>query len=180
MTDHSRPPTEDGDRVALLVIDVQQGLFRHSTRIYRAEELLATIQALVGRAHASGAPVLYVQHSSERVLPFGSDEWLLHPGLGPTEADRLVHKRHGNAFEETGLDAVLKSEGVETVVVTGLVTHGCVKSSCIGAHELGYKVVLVADGHSSYSKDASKLIAEWNEKLSQGGVVVRAAQEVQF
>jgi nicotinamidase-related amidase len=66
------------------------------------------------------------------------------------------------------------------VVVTGLVTHGCVKSSCIGAHELGYEVVLVADGHSSYSKDASKLIAEWNEKLSQGGVVVRAAEEVQF
>jgi nicotinamidase-related amidase len=182
MADQSspKPLTEDGGRVALLVIDVQQGLFRRSTRIYRGEELLTTIHGLVERAHTAGAPVVYIQHSSEKVLPFGSDEWRLHPDLHPTEADRLVHKRHGNAFEETELDAVLKSEGVGTVVVTGLVTHGCVKNSCIGAHELDYRVVLVSDGHSSYSKDAARLIEEWNRTLSAGTAEVKPAREVEF
>jgi nicotinamidase-related amidase len=65
-------------------------------------------------------------------------------------------------------------------VVTGLVTHGCVKSSCVGAQELGCKVVLVADGHSSYSKHAARLIEEWNEKLSHGIAELQSAQEVKF
>jgi nicotinamidase-related amidase len=182
MTDHSsaRPPTEDEGRVALLVIDVQQGLFQKSTRLYGAKELLATINELVERAHAASAPVFYVQHSSDKVLPFGSDEWQLHPDLHPTDGDRRVHKHRGNAFEETELDTVLKSEGVGAVVVTGLVTHGCVKNTCLGAHELGYKVVLVADGHSSYSKDAARLIEEWNRTLSGGIAEVRPARDIAF
>jgi nicotinamidase-related amidase len=61
-----------------------------------------------------------------------------------------------------------------------LVTHGCVKSSCQGAHELGYRVVLVADGHSSYSKDAARLIEEWNQTLSQATVELRLASQVEF
>jgi nicotinamidase-related amidase len=104
-------PVEGRPRAALLVIDVQQGLFRKSTAVYSAGELLATINALVERAHAAGAPVVYIQHSSEKVLPFGSDEWLLHPGLHPTEADRLIHKRQANAFAGTELDAALTSDG---------------------------------------------------------------------
>jgi nicotinamidase-related amidase len=168
------------DRVALLIIDVQQGLFRKSTRLYKADELLATINDLVGCAHAAGAPVYYVQHSSEKVLPWGSEEWQLHPSLHPAAADRILHKLKGNAFEGTELDGELASLGVGTVVVTGLVTHGCVKATCVGARERGYRVVLVSDGHSSYSKDAPKLIEQWNQELSQGIVELRTAREVEF
>jgi nicotinamidase-related amidase len=173
-------PVEGRDQVALLVIDVQQGLFRKSTKLYKADELLATINELSRRAHAAGAPVFYIQHSSEKVLPWGSEDWQLHPALHAADADRIIHKLKGNAFEETELDGELASRGVGAVVVTGLVTHGCVKSTCIGAHDLGYRVVLVADGHSSYSKDASKLIEEWNEKLSQGIVELQTARDVEF
>jgi len=173
-------PIQNRKRVALLVIDVQQGLFRKSTRLYRADKLLATINELVERAHTEGAPVFYIQHSSEKVLPWGSEDWQLHPALHPTGADRIIHKLKGNAFEGTELDKELAALGVGTVVVTGLVTHGCVKSSCIGAHDLAYRVVLVADGHSSYSKDAPNLIQEWNEKLSHGIAELRPAGQVEF
>jgi nicotinamidase-related amidase len=177
---NGHPPVVLRDRVALLVIDVQQGLFRKSTKLHRADELLATINELVERAHATGALVFYIQHASEKVLPWGSEDWQLHPALHPTGADHIIHKLKGNAFEGTELDAELSSLGVGAVVVTGLVTHGCVQHTCIGAHDLGYKVVLVADGHSSYSKEASKLIEEWNKKLSHGIAEVRGAGEVEF
>jgi len=177
---NGHPPVASRDRVALLVIDVQQGLFRKSTKLYKADELLATINGIVESAHAAGAPVFYIQHSSEKVLPWGSEDWQLHPALHPTGADRIVHKLKGNAFEGTELDGELAELGVGAVVVTGLVTHGCVKSSCIGAHDLGYRVVLVADGHSSYSKDAPNLIEEWNEKLSHDIAELRTAREVEF
>ena len=66
------------------------------------------------------------------------------------------------------------------MVITGLVTHGCVKATCIGAKRQGYEVVLVKDGHSSFSKQAAKLRAEWNEKLSEGTVELGATEEIAF
>jgi len=169
-----------GQATALLVIDVQHGLFRKSTPIYRAEPLLNTIATLIDRAHAAGALVVYIQHASDKVLPFGSADWQLHPRLHPGEGDLVVHKQHGNAFEDTSLHAELAGRGVGRVVVTGLVTHGCIKATCLGGLELGYEVVLAEDGHSSYSKDAARLIEEWNRKLSEAGAVVAPASQIAF
>lgn len=44
----------------------------------------------------------------------------------------------------------------------------------------GYKVVLVSDGHSSYSKDAAQLIEQWNRVMSEKGAEVVEAQKVKF
>ena len=52
---------------AQLVIDVQQGLFRKSIPIHRAEPLLNTITSLIERAHAASVLVVYyIQHASDR------------------------------------------------------------------------------------------------------------------
>jgi nicotinamidase-related amidase len=72
----------------------------------------------------------------------------------------------------------LGSRQIQSLVVTGLVTHGCVKATCIGAHELGYKIILVKDGHSNYHRKAREIIDEWNQKLSQGLVELKATQEI--
>jgi nicotinamidase-related amidase len=69
---------------------------------------------------------------------------------------------------------------VTTLIVTGLVTHGCVRATCIGAQELGYNVILVQDGHSSFSKQATKLIEEWNQKLSAKQIELRSTLEITF
>jgi len=167
-----------GQATALLVIDVQQGLFRKSTPIFRAEPLLDTITRLVGRARAAGVLVVYVQHASDKVLPFGSADWQLHPRLHPGEGDLIVHKQHGNAFDDTSLHPELAARGVGRVIVTGLVTHGCVKATCEGALALGYAVVLAADGHSSYNKDAARLVEEWNRILGEAGARVMPAAQI--
>ena len=166
--------------IALLVIDVQQGLFSKSTPIYKAEELLRNINSLVDRAHGVGAPVFYVQHSDGRTLLEGSPDWQLHSQLRPQGTDCIVHKQHGNAFEETGLDEALKSRNVTRVVITGLVTHGCVRATCMGALQMGYRVILASDGHSSFSKQAARLIAEWNQKLSVQQVELKSTAEIEF
>jgi nicotinamidase-related amidase len=166
--------------VALLVIDVQQGLFRKATPIYKADELLENINTLVGRAHESDVPVFYIQHSDARNLVKGSADWQLHAQLQPQHKDYLIHKQHGNAFEDTRLEEILRSLHVDTVVVAGLVTHGCVKATSIGAQEVGLNVILVQDGHSSYSKDATDLIEKWNEKLSARQIAVKPTGEITF
>lgn len=166
---------------ALLVVDVQQALFERPTPIYRADALLANICALMARARAAGAPVVVIQHANQGFLSQGSPGWQLHPCLQPAADDLRIHKHHGNAFQNTPLQQELDARGIDTVVIVGLVTHGCVKATCIGAAELGYGIVLVSDGHSSYHAEAAHLVDEWNAKLADDGIVeLRATHEVAF
>jgi aminoglycoside 6'-N-acetyltransferase len=173
-------PAGRSGQVALLVIDVQQGLFQKPTPIYQAAELLQTITALVARARQRRAPVIYVQHSDQKNLLPGSPAWQLHPQLQPLPPDYLIHKQHGNAFEATDLHAILQSVNVTCLVVAGLVTQGCIRATCLGALQLGYRVILAADGHSTYSRPAAQLIAEWNQKLSALQVELQPAAQVEF
>ena len=166
--------------MALVVIDVQKGLFEKSTPIYSADQLLENINRLIVTARQAGVPVIFVQHSNENTLVKGSDAWQLHPKIKPLESEEVIHKTHGNAFEATNLREVLVNWEVERLVVTGLVTHGCVKATCLGAIDEGYKVVLVRNGHSNYSKDAAQLIDKWNQALSEKGAELIDAQDVKF
>ncbi len=172
---------EASKRAALLIIDVQKGLFEHETPIYEAETLLANIQLLIDHAHAAGAPVFYIQHSTDTVLLEGTNEWNLHPAMKPVASDYSIHKHHGNAFEDTSLKADLDALHVSRVVVVGLLTKNCVQATCYGAHDLGYDVTLVQDGHSNYSEHAREIIEEENEMLRREGIVhLQRAAEVNF
>ncbi len=81
----NQPETLNPNQFALLIIDVQQGLFRKSTPIYKAEELLQNIHTLVDRAHRAGVPVFYVQHSDQKALVINSQDWQLHSELHPSD-----------------------------------------------------------------------------------------------
>ena len=165
---------------ALLVIDVQQGLFHKSHPIYKAGELLSNIISLVERAHQAGVPVFYIQHADSGDLALGTEGWKLHLRLQPQPEDILLSKQKSNSFEGTNLDEILKSKDIDRLVITGLVTHGCVKNGCLGAKQLGYKVTLVGDAHSNYSARAAELIEEWNRKLSLEGVELKPSSEITF
>jgi nicotinamidase-related amidase len=165
---------------ALLVIDVQKELFEKSTPIYKADDLLENICSLIDQAHNIGAPVFFIQHSSDKILLRGTDGWELHSKLHPQAIDHIVEKQHGNAFEKTNLKDKLDSLNIGQLVITGLVTHGCVKATSLGARELGYSVILVKDGHSNFHQKAPEIILEWNEKLSLQGVNLLTTQEVVF
>jgi nicotinamidase-related amidase len=166
--------------VALLVIDVQRGLFERSTPIYEAQQLLDNIEELLWEARTAGAAVFFIQHANMGSLKRGTDAWRLHPQIRPLAHEPVIHKHHGNAFKDTDLHASLQAQSVRRLVVTGLVTRGCVRATVQGALDLGYDVVLVADGHSSYAGDAASRIGTWNAKLQALGAEVVPAAQVDF
>ena len=168
------------ENAALLVIDVQIALFSRPTPIFKADVLIRNINSLVEMFQLSNALVVYIQHSNNKMLIKDSDGWQFHPDLNFKEADPIIHKIHGNAFKETNLKQTLESRGIEDIVITGLVTQGCVKATSIGGKELGYRVILIEDGHSNYSKDAPKIIEKWNLKLSKEQVELFSADEIGF
>jgi nicotinamidase-related amidase len=180
MNASSMPKKNSSSSTALLVIDVQQGMFCKSTPVYQAGEMLSNINLLIDRAHQRGVKVFFIQHCDERALVKGTPDWQLHPGPHRQDGDASVFKLKSNSFEKTSLDEQLRSSAVTHLVIAGMVTHGCVKNTCLGALPLGYQVTLAADAHSSYSKGASALVEEWNRKLSEQGVCVLPAGEIVF
>jgi nicotinamidase-related amidase len=165
---------------ALLVIDVQRGLFTRRTPIYEADRLLDTICSLVTRAQQAKVPVVYVQHESQAVFSKGSGAWQLHPRLRPRRQDLRVPKSRPSAFDGTELATWLDQHKIRRVVLTGLVTQGCVRATTQDGLKRGYEVILVENGHSSFHRQAARLIKEWNAKLAASGARVRQARAVRF
>ncbi len=140
----------DRPHTALLVIDVQNGVVAEA---YERDAVIARIVALVEKARAEGVPVVWVQHSGDG-LAIGSDAWAIVPDLALDEAEALVQKLHGDAFEGTELEAVLAGAGVGCLVVAGAQTDACVRSTIHGAFTRGYDVTLVADAHTTEDQTA--------------------------
>ncbi|MBN2549267.1 MAG: isochorismatase family protein [Anaerolineales bacterium] len=170
----------DPSLTALLIIDVQQGLFNRANPLYQAEELLANLNSLAEQARLAGALVVYIQHYNDGFLAKDTPNWRLHTDLHIQPDDPLIHKQHGNAFEKTELKAVLDQRGVSQLVIGGLVSHGCVSATTQGALDLGYRVILAQDGHSNFHKKAAKVVRECNEKLSAAGAELAACAEITF
>lgn len=135
----------DRPNTALLVIDVQNDVVANA---HDRNSVVANIAVLVARARVEGAPVIWVQHSDEG-LPRDSDGWQYVPQLVRDESEPLVHKRYGDSFEATDLEAILAERQVGRVVVTGAQTDACIRSTLHGAIVRGYDVTLVGDAHTT-------------------------------
>lgn len=164
----------------LLVIDVQKGMFNKKIPVYKGQEVVGNINALIGKAHAAGAPVFIIQHAGDKVFAEGTEDWQLYPDLRYSPEDVIVAKHKPDAFLGTSLQEHLKSRGVTRVVTAGFVTHGCVRATSLGARSLGYQVVLAHDAHSSYSKDAADLIEKVGAALAEAGVELVPTSQITF
>jgi nicotinamidase-related amidase len=149
---------------ALLVVDVQNDVV---AKAHRRDEVIANIHALVERARTERVPVIWVQHASDE-LPENSEGWQYVPELRREQPEPLVHKRYGDSFEDTTLEAELAQRRVGRLVVTGAQTDACIRATLHGAFTRGYDTVLVSDAHttedlSAYGlPPAEKVIAHTN------------------
>ncbi len=173
-------------KMALLVIDVQQGMFAEDDPVYDGEALLSRLATLIGRARAAGVPVVYVRHGSERAdhpLHIGGAGWEIHPTIAPQTGELIVDKRTPDAFHETPLHAELAARGIGRLIVAGIQTEQCVDTTTRRAASLGYDVTLVADGHSTWNLgelSAQQIIAHHNAALGDWFATLQPAQAVVF
>ncbi|MEU6097100.1 cysteine hydrolase family protein [Streptomyces sp. NPDC047079] len=135
----------DRPNTALLVIDVQHGVVAGA---HNRDSVIENINTLIGKARAEDVPVVWVQHSDED-LERGSESWQYVPELVRHDTEPLVHKRYGDSFEDTELEALLAGRGVGSLVVTGAQTDACIRSTLHGALVRGYDVTLVGDAHTT-------------------------------
>ncbi len=135
---------------ALLVVDVQTGAVEHA---HERDAVVGKVGSLVERARREKIPVVWVQHSDEGLVS-GSEGWQIVPELAPDDAEPLVEKHYGDAFEDTTLETVLSGLGVGRLVVVGAQTDACIRSTLHGAFARGYDATLVSDAHTTEDQSA--------------------------
>jgi nicotinamidase-related amidase len=159
-----------GQRLALLVIDVQyRTVGHHRVPIVEAMNEYPTacgergwnavdrIARLLSSARANDIPVLF-PHVAPKTDTTAGGFRLKSPTLAspdaaayefvaeaaPLPGERLIPKDHPSAFFGTGLVTSLVQLGVDTVILTGCTTSGCVRASAVDAFSFGFRVGVVA------------------------------------
>ena len=164
-------PTGLGSRPALLIIDVQ---YRTTGTVARpfwdsikefptscgdvAWNTVANIQPLLRLFRDKGFPVLYPHVAPKKAYDAGRlaakvPSIMTIPEKGyefvaevaPIDGDILVPKRHPSAFFGTALVSYLIDLGVDTLVVTGCTTSGCVRSSVVDAFAYNFRIAVPED-----------------------------------
>ncbi|MHB1684625.1 MAG: isochorismatase family protein [Bacilli bacterium] len=155
---------------ALLVIDVQVGMFAPHNPVFQGAILLREMRTLISRARQAGAPIFYIRHDGgdESDLAYGSPAWHLHSDMARTDADIVIDKRTPDSFFETPLQNLLQQRGIRNLVMCGIQTEVCVDTTCRRAFSLGYRVTLASDAHSTWPRgelSAQQIIAHHNDVL---------------
>ena len=152
-----------GTRAAVVVVDVVLAYFDRSSPMYAGvEAVLDPTVRLVRAAKAVGIPVFFTRQLFEeldddgiyarkvpalKLLRPGSKLAELHPNL-PAEPNELFVKHYPSAFHRTDFADRLRQLGVDTLIITGLTTSGCVRATAMDCllHDLHGIVVREAVG----------------------------------
>jgi nicotinamidase-related amidase len=94
--------------------------------------------------------------------------------VAPAKTEIVVRKWRSNSFIGTNLDLVLRAHEIKTVVITGVVTQGCVESTAREASFRDYYVVVLEDCVATYDRD----LHEASLKIMRTRVDVAPSDEV--
>jgi maleamate amidohydrolase len=149
-----------GVKPALIMIDFCQGYFDPTCDLYAGvEDALASALRVRVAARAAGVPVFLtnvVYHPSainggrffEKAAPLryfieGNPMGAWPDGLVPEADELVISKQYPSAFFGTSLASTLTAMGVDSVLLTGLTTSGCVRATCIDAMSHGFRTTVV-------------------------------------
>jgi len=158
------------DSYAVLVIDVQRGLFDENPKPYKTDSLVQTINDLTNKARSSKVPVIFIQHEKDSGhLEYKSESWNLLPELYIKRSDYKVRKTTPDAFHDTKLEGILKALGIQNLIICGYASEYCIDTTVRCAASLGYDIQLVSNGHTTHDKKhllAKQIIEHHNITLS--------------
>lgn len=174
---------------ALLVIDVQRGIFETTPPPFEADAVIERINSLAARARMAEVPVVFVQHECDgSPLQHGSEKWRLDQRLVVEPRDLALCKTTPDSFLRTELGDLLAELGTQKLVICGYASEFCVDTTVRRAAALGFPVVLVSDAHTTHDKphaSGAQIRAHHNATLpdltSFGPVIeARLAEDVVF
>lgn len=135
---------------ALLIIDVQEGLFSPSP--YKGDTVIHNINYLITKAKQNKSPVIFIQHEHDKYIPFQSDSWQLHHKLIVSPDDIFIRKTTPNSFLRTNLQVALDKLSINQLIISGYATEFCVDTTIRQAAALGFPIILPLDANTTHDK----------------------------
>ena len=155
----------------LLIIDLVQDYFQtalwpNSTLPEARPRLVQAANELVAVFRAKQLPIIWfrqefapdlsdafvhVKQSGKRYAIRGTAGCQLLPELAVAPEDRILIKKRYSAFFQTELDTVLDRLQPETLVLAGITTAWCVRSTAVDAYQRDYRVVLAQDAMAAFT-----------------------------
>ena len=135
---------------ALVIVDIQNDYFPGGQNpLEGPERAAAHARELLDAFRASGEPVVHMQHvwdapDASFMVP-GTDGVEIHESVRPAAGETVLQKANPNSFLETPLEEHLRSAGVESLVVCGMMTAMCVDATVRAAVDLGFETTLAHD-----------------------------------
>ena len=152
-----------GARPALLVVDVVQAYLTPGSPLFAQGfvDALASIRRLVAVTRAAAAPVIFTRVVYDangrdgglffRKVPAlrwfveGAPGGAFAEGLAPLPGETVITKQYASAFFGTSLASTLTACAIDTVLVTGFSTSGCVRATALDALQHGFAPFVVRE-----------------------------------
>lgn len=152
-----------GERPALLVVDLIRGFTdRRSPLAGELDGQVQATQELLTRARAAGIPTIFstvtydanLQDAGNWIRKIPSNTWLvegsewveLDERLQRQDSEKLLVKKYASCFFGTDLASLLVSKRVDTLIVVGCTTSGCVRATAVDACSYGFHTIIVEEG----------------------------------
>lgn len=159
-----------GRRPAVIVVDMCRAYFDPDSPLYAGvPEVADRCRELVAAARAVGAPVLWTRVEFE---PGGADGGIFYrkvgalsvfdrggplgawlDGLAPEPGDVVITKQYASGFFATPLASSLVSAGVDTTIICGVSTSGCVRATALDACQSGFVPIVAAEACGDRNPD---------------------------
>ena len=169
----------DVAKTAHLVIDMQEGFLQtdRPVSLPNARYIVPNVNAISQAVRATDGLNVFVRFTFDPQDPWanyyasllnessarslqkefarGSSSFNLCDALDVSDPDWVVDKTRFSAFTAgtSVLDAQLRQRGIDTVIITGIATNGCCECTAHDAHQLGYKVIFIADATAAVTDE---------------------------
>uniref|UniRef100_A0A7C4H6C5 Cysteine hydrolase n=1 Tax=Staphylothermus marinus TaxID=2280 RepID=A0A7C4H6C5_STAMA len=166
---------------AVIIIDMLYEFVKGRLKSPEAEKIIPVVKTIIEKARVKNIPVIYV---ADQHIPYDFELRIWGPHamlndlesriideLKPSSRDIVLYKRSYSGFRDTGLDNILKSMRVDTVILTGIHTHICVLHTAWDAFYHGYNIIVVKDAVAAFSKEDHEYALKYMEKIYGARIV---------
>lgn len=154
----------ENKKTAILVVDMLNDFVTGALKCDRGLAIVPATARLLEGARENGVAVIFCNDAHLKGIDHELKLWGDHaiagtkgaeviPELKLCEKDYVVPKRRYSGFFRTDLELLLQELGIDTVIMTGLHAHMCVRHTSADAYCLGYKILVASDATDSFTKE---------------------------
>ena len=156
---------------AFLVIDMLNDFFLEQPLSGRRSGLVSAINEVVRMFREKGQPIIWVRQEFKpdlkedtRITIAGTEGAQILPEMDVQPVDHVIVKRRYSAFFRTTLDDLLSTLQPDLLVVGGVNTHACVRTTVIDAYQRDYHIAVASECTASYDDEHHEITRRYLDK----------------